>query len=1127
MIRRQFVPSLLAVLTFAACPPSPAPDPLPEPPRIVRFFASPTNVARGETVTLKWETANALNTEVVDLNRGSIAAVADVQTGEVTVAVNQPTVFVVSAKNSRGVRVSAVASVQVDGVDAAGIVFAAYPPVLRAGQPGVLVWNAPNARRVEIAPMGGAALNLGGQVASGSVEVNPTATETTYVLTADGERRTAVVARAQGITEFTSSKLQVKAGDQVTLSWKTVNATRVRLTGAGRGTITETMDAAQVAMGSFMDTLGPQLDGSSVNYVLEVEGRGPVERQTLTLVYGTAPEVLSVTAPTFVKENLTFRLEWTTVGADRVEVRQGQAVVYRTPAGTAVGSGFVELPAPTGTQRYVVAAIASGSRAEDTESVEVTTVTDVGTPTFTASPTTIPTGGTPVTLTWNAPGAVRTRIIENETMTVVAVQGAQAAMGTATVYPNRPNSTYQLSASNTLEPAVTAAATVTVTAPAVMTVADGGTIFQTQGAGAVAWTVGGAGSTLVGFGSPAPVVTANSTGFTDISMTGTQVRFPASANDAILSFTPVDFETFLGGRREEDPVWVSTNGFLIFSSTSQTNSRPVPAAIPGTSAATVPEDLVAPLWANLELGPMGGVSWQVVGTAPNRELVVQWTRMRVVGQPTSELTFQARIHQAGAITFEYQTMTLPMPLSAFSIGYQGPLGLGYASAAPAATDGGTSVATPAALSRIAWGAAVTSPAEVTTLAAPAAGLVRIGMGGLRLEFDQIVKPTDIIVSEVMNRPNAALPRGQWLEFTNFSNATVDLGGWSVGDTSGDAGTTINLPGSIPLAPRSFVVVAQSGDPLENDNLPMGTVAAPGLTLPAFGDTIRIANSQGFVSTLPLRFASPDGGPPAAPGISLAVDPGPFVNRGAPAGAAFSTGLCPTNPGRTFGNLSPSQRGSPGVGNDGACIGYVMSSIPVRFRDIAPTGRLVPIPTLDDSIASVDVSSNPVTVFGTSTNTLTVSTNGWLVPRAYSGSSTNFNKTAPSVDEPDVGGTIAVFWDDLWFLSTRPGSALLFQRFAPNEDPMEPRGHWIIQWNKVAVFATTVDDLTFQVKIFDSGDLEYHYATMMSGSTANRGDGNSATIWLEQNVPQAPRALVFSVNRPSIRSNTAIRFTRVP
>ncbi|MCA2977313.1 MAG: hypothetical protein INH37_03430, partial [Myxococcaceae bacterium] len=236
---------------------------------------------------------------------------------------------------------------------------------------------------------------------------------------------------------------------------------------------------------------------------------------------------------------------------------------------------------------------------------------------------------------------------------------------------------------------------------------------------------------------------------------------------------------------------------------------------------------------------------------------------------------------------------------------------------------------------------------------------------------------------------------------------------------------------------------------------------------------------------------------------------------------------PTPSSRTFGNLSPSQRGTPGQSNDGTCVGYTMSRIPAKFRDIATTGQQVQLTDTDEGLGVIDVSSSPVTVFGASSNTLTASTNGWLVAAAYSGTSAFANKTAPGSAAPDVGGTMAVFWDDLWFLSTRTGSAMLAQRFAANQDPTEPRAHWIVQWNKVAVFATTVDDLTFQVKLFDSGDIEYHYAAMTSGSSASRGDGNSATVWLEQNVAAPPRALVFSVNQPAIRPNSAIRFTRVP
>jgi len=1104
----------LFAASLSGCPTAPAPDPLPAPPRVVSFTVSPTTVARGETVTLKWETADAITVDVTDLSRGSIAGAADKTSGEVQVPVTQPTVFVISAKNARGARASSVASVNVEGVQAAAIVFTAYPPVIAPGQPGLLVWNAPNARRVQIADMGGQLLDLKGQTTSGSVEVTPTATDTSYVLTADGVSRSVTVTRGQGITEFTSSKAQVKEGDPLVLSWKTANATKVRLSSPGRGVLRETTDAVALTMGSFTDTIGPQIDGSAVNYVLEAEGRGPVVSQIVTVYYGSSPQVLTVNAPTYVKENLSFRVTWTTVGADRVEVRAGQQIVYRTPGGTNVASGSVDIPAPASATDYTLAAISSPSGATATRAFRVTTVTDVGTPTLTAMPTTVAAGGDPVTLTWNAPGAVRTRVLENGETSVVAVEGAAAAMGSATVYPNASTTSYELRATNTLEPQATALATVAVTAPATLTAADGGTVYFSQGSTQLAWTVGGANSELIGFGTPTARVRTGSTGFVDISATGTRLEFPRNANDAVLSFTAADFETFLGGRRVEADVWVSTNGFLQFSDAAVSNARPTPAAIPSATTTTVPEDFIAPYWADLELGS-GNVFWAVVGTAPHRELVVQWDQVRVRGQGSSSLTFQARVHQAGAVTFEYATFTAA-PVNA-TIGYQGPVGVGNAhSFSMPSADGGTQAGTPAPMTGLSFAGASTSPAVLSTRAAPGAGSVRVGSGAVRVVYDQIVKPTDLFVSEVMNRPNPAVPQGQWFEIANFSNATIDLSGWQI--STGDGGVSSTLGSGITLAPRGFLVVAQTADPLLNDGLPGNTATATGLSLTPTGGALSVSNAQGFFNTLAY--------PAGTQGVSWTVDRGPFVNRLASSTAPFSSGLCAARPSQTYGNLSPSQRGTPGATGEGACIGYTMSTIPGRFKDIATTGRVVALSSLDDSVAAIDVSSNPVTAFGASTNTITASTNGWLVPKAYTGSSALSNKVSPNTTAPDVGGLMAPFWDDLRFLSTRAGSALLVQRFAPNEDPSEARGHWIVQWNKIEAYLAN-DSLSFQVKLFDSGDLEYHYGTMMSGSTANRGSGNSATVWLESPEAAAARALVFSVNRASITSNMAIRFTRVP
>lgn len=1112
---RHLVASALALVGLTACPVAPAPDPLPEPPRVVSFTASPAVVLRGGTVTLKWETTNATTIEVVDLTRGAIPGVADRATGDVQVVVTQPTVFVVSAKNSRGVRVSSIASVNVEGVQAAAIVFTAYPPVVRPGEKGLLVWNAPNAQQVQIAPMGGQPLDLKGQKTSGSVEVNPTATETTYVLTADGVTRDVVLVRGQGITEFQSSQAQAKQGDTLTLSWKTQNASKLRLSSPGRGILKETTDAAEMSMGSLMDQLGAQIDGSAINYVLEVEGRGPVETKVATVYFGSAPQVLSVTAPQFVKENLRFTVAWTTVGADRVEVRAGQQVVYRTPDGISVATGSVSIPAPAMETDFTLAAISSPSQATATKNFRVTTVTDVGTPTLTAMPTTIAAGGAPVTLTWSAPGAARVRIIENDETTVAAVEGSGASAGSVTVYPNRANTRYELRATNTLEPQVTASASVTVTAPATLVSADGGTVYQSQNSAQLAWTVGGAGASLIGFGTPTATVRSASTGFVDISTSGTRLELPANANDAIVSFTPVNFETFLGGRRVENTAWVSTNGFLQFSGAALTNARAAVAPIPNPATATVPEDFVAPLWADLELGPTGSIWWQVTGTAPLRELVVQWNDVRVRGQAGSRLTFQARVHQAGAVTFEYQTITTTAQVPV-SIGYQGPPGLGYAHTfQTAGADGGMSATFPSAASSVSFAGAATSPAVVSTLAAPGAGLVTIGSGGLRIAYDEIVKPTDIFVSEIMHRPNPAVPQGQWLELANFSNATIDVGGWQV---SGADGGVLTLAAGNTIAPRGYLVIGQTADPLLNDGLPSNVVAAAGLSLVSTGSAVTLSNAQGFSNRLVY--------PAGTQGISLTVDQGPFVLRDATSTTPFSSGLCNSRPSQTFGNLSPSQRGTPGTSGNGSCIGYLMSTIPSRFKDISATGRVVPLSSLDDSVGTIDVTAAPVTAFGASTNTITASSNGWMVPKAYSGDSNLSNKVSPNSTAPDVGGVMAIFWDDLRFLSARPGSNLFSQRLAANEDPNEPRAHWIVQWNKIEAY-TNNDEMSFEVKLFDTGDIEYHYGTMTSGSSSNRANANAATVWLEAPESAAARALVYSVNTASITSNMALRFTRIP
>jgi hypothetical protein len=106
--------------------------------------------------------------------------------------------------------------------------------------------------------------------------------------------------------------------------------------------------------------------------------------------------------------------------------------------------------------------------------------------------------------------------------------------------------------------------------------------------------------------------------------------------------------------------------------------------------------------------------------------------------------------------------------------------------------------------------------------------------------------------------------------------------------------------------------------------------------------------------------------------------------------------------------------------------------------------------------------------------------------------------------------------------------LYWKRFAANEDPQTPEQHWVFTWHRISHYYGSgkgADDLSFQVKLFENGVIEYHYGAMVSGTTDNFGTGSSATVWLE-NLPGTV-ALVRSINQPVVQPNTAVRFTPIP
>jgi hypothetical protein len=209
-----------ATVTVRVVPPGPTE------PRIIRFEATPTNIAPGESSTLSWTTEGASEVRISGL--GIVNA-----NGSRAVTPEQTTTYVLTARSSDGRDVSAPAIVTVGGSQLPRIIrFSGSPTEVGPGEAVSLCWQVENATGLSLSPG-----SIGGTDLSNCTTVNPQDT-TTYTLAAtnaNGRVTAAVVisvAPQVKILTFTvNPQFTVTAGAPVTLSWTTQNATSVVVTG--------------------------------------------------------------------------------------------------------------------------------------------------------------------------------------------------------------------------------------------------------------------------------------------------------------------------------------------------------------------------------------------------------------------------------------------------------------------------------------------------------------------------------------------------------------------------------------------------------------------------------------------------------------------------------------------------------------------------------------------------------------------------------------------------------------------------------------------------------------------------------------------------------------------------------
>lgn len=134
----------------------------------------------------------------------------------------------------------------------------------------------------------------------------------------------------------------------------------------------------------------------------------------------------------------------------------------------------------------------------------------------------------------------------------------------------------------------------------------------------------------------------------------------------------------------------------------------------------------------------------------------------------------------------------------------------------------------------------------------------------------------------------------------------------------------------------------------------------------------------------------------------------------------------------------------------------------------------------------------------------ISTNG-VVTFGY-GSSSLSNRPIPYKDTPN--NLIAPFWDDL---NQSSGGNIYFRRYGS-----APNRYTVVEWHEVHRYGTE-DPQTFEMIIYENGDINFQYKTM----TGEYGAGGSATIGIENDFGDI--GLQYSYNAEVVSDGKAITF----
>lgn len=172
----------------------------------------------------------------------------------------------------------------------------------------------------------------------------------------------------------------------------------------------------------------------------------------------------------------------------------------------------------------------------------------------------------------------------------------------------------------------------------------------------------GTGTSCGGTGYP---ITVGGSAYSSIAATG----IPSSAGNCDDCGETVSLPftfNFLDGIYSD--VWICSNGFIQFGGANNTTFTN--AVIP---TAGIPNNIVCPLWDDLNPLAAGDVYYQADGVSPNQTFTVSWENCTQFSLTTSE-SFQVVLFENGNIEFRYGGITPEATLNDYTVGYENSTG---------------------------------------------------------------------------------------------------------------------------------------------------------------------------------------------------------------------------------------------------------------------------------------------------------------------------------------------------------------------------------------------------------------------------------------------------------------------